>query len=88
MEWLDQVVDLLLGFSGSLRAVLIPEWRLSWKGRPYLQEDIQLLSDIVNCGNLGLGFFDEVILLLLELLPPLVESRYIRLRTGLGNGKE
>jgi len=39
-----------------------------------LQEDIQLLSDVVNCGYLGLGFFDKVVLLLLEFLSPFVES--------------
>ena len=37
----------------------------------HLQEDIQLRSNVVYCSNLGLGFFDEVILLLLKLLSPL-----------------
>jgi len=74
LKWLDQVVDLLLGFRGSLRAVLIPKWRRSWKESPYLQEDVQLLSNVVYCGDLGLGVFDEVIFLLLELISPFVES--------------
>jgi len=46
------------------------------KGYPHLQEDIQLLSNVVDCGDLGLGFFDEVVFLLLELLSPFVESVY------------
>lgn len=41
--------------------------------RTHFQEDIQLLPNVVNRGNLGLCFFDKVILLLLELLFPFVE---------------
>lgn len=74
MKWLDQVVDLLLGFGSSLRVALIPGRRLAGYERTYLQEDVQLLSNVINCGDFGLGFLDEVILLLLELLSPFVES--------------
>jgi len=38
-----------------------------------LQENIQLLSDVVDCGHLGFCFFDKVVLLLLKFLPPFVE---------------
>ena len=80
LQWLDQVVDLLLGFGGSLQGVLILERRRPSKSTPYLQEDIQLLSNVVNSGDLGLGFLDEIIFLLLELLSPFVESMYIPVR--------
>ena len=43
----------------------------------YFHEDIQLLSDIVNRGDFGLGFFDKVVFLLLELLSPFIESRWV-----------
>ena len=58
--------------------VLIPARFLAWceRERTYLQEDIQLLSNVVNCGDLGLGFSDEIILLLLELFSPFVKSGY------------
>lgn len=41
----------------------------------YLQEDIQLLPDIVDCGDFGLGFLDRLVLSLLELLSLFFESR-------------
>ena len=43
------------------------------KGPPNLQEDIQLLSNVIDCGNLGLRFLNKVILLLLELISPFLE---------------
>ena len=50
------------------------------EGYPHLQENIQLLSNVIDCSNLGLGFSDKVIFLLLELLSPFVESMDIWIR--------
>jgi len=50
----------------------------------HLQEDIQLLSDVVDCGDLGLCFLDKIVFFLLELPLPPVEPGETGVRMYLG----
>jgi hypothetical protein len=88
LKRLNQVVDLLLSFGGSLQVVSSPARKPPILSA-HLQEDVQLLSDVVNRGNLGFCFLYEVILLLLELFSPFLKPTDLRVRTPPGekNGK-
>jgi hypothetical protein len=83
LKRLNQIIDLLLSFSCSLREVLIPARKRVCRYDTHFQEDIQLLPDTVDPRDLCLGFLDEVVLLLLELFSPFFESRYASVRMEL-----